>query len=503
MAKKYLAHIDLNQNELRNAVIQPLASDPSTPSDGQLYYNTTSDVLKYYVTGTGWMTVGTGAGAGDVSSNTASSVDNEIALFSGTSGKTLKRATQTGIIKATSGVIGTATEGTDYYGPGGTDVAVADGGTGRSTGTTAYSLVATGTTATGAQQTLANGATTELLVGGGASALPVWTTATGSGAPVRATSPTLVTPVLGTPTSVTLTNATGLPVAGITASTSTALGVGSVELGHATDTTLSRSAAGVLAVEGVVVPTISSTNTFTNKTIDANGTGNSITNLEVADFTAASIVTAAEGVGSNNNDTTLPTTAAVKAYADAAVGAADAMVFKGSTDASTNPNYPAGVVGDTYKISVAGKIGGASGIVVEVGDTYIATADNAGGTQAAVGASWTVLQTNTVAATDTVAGTVELATVGETETRTDTTRAVTPAGLATFPRKYSATIGDGAATSIAVTHSLGTKDVVSQVRQVSDDAVVECDIVNTSTTQTTFSFAVAPAASAIRVVIVG
>lgn len=40
-----------------------------------------------------------------------------------------------------------------------------------------------------------------------------------------------------------------------------------VELGHATDTTLSRSAAGVLAVEGVVVPTVSSTSTLTNKRV--------------------------------------------------------------------------------------------------------------------------------------------------------------------------------------------------------------------------------------------
>ncbi len=79
-------------------------------------------------------------------------------------------------------------------------VTVAQGGTGRATGTTAYSLVATGTTATGAQQTLANGATTEILVGGGASALPVWTTAQGSGAPVRATSPTLTTPTIGVAT---------------------------------------------------------------------------------------------------------------------------------------------------------------------------------------------------------------------------------------------------------------------------------------------------------------
>lgn len=67
---------------------------------------------------------------------------------------------------------------------------VANGGTGRTTSTTAYGLLAAGTTATGAHQTLAAGATTEILVGGGASALPVWTTATGTGAPVRAGSPT-------------------------------------------------------------------------------------------------------------------------------------------------------------------------------------------------------------------------------------------------------------------------------------------------------------------------
>jgi len=72
---------------------------------------------------------------------------------------------------------------------------------------------------------------------------------------------------LGTPSSGTLTNATGLPVSGITASTSTALGVGSIELGHATDTTIARSSAGVISVEGVVVPTVSSTNTLTNKTL--------------------------------------------------------------------------------------------------------------------------------------------------------------------------------------------------------------------------------------------
>ena len=45
-----------------------------------------------------------------------SSVDDEIALFSGTSGKVIKRATATGILKAASGVIAAATAGTDYAG---------------------------------------------------------------------------------------------------------------------------------------------------------------------------------------------------------------------------------------------------------------------------------------------------------------------------------------------------------------------------------------------------
>ena len=90
---------------------------------------------------------------------------------------------------------------------------------------------------------------------------------TGTGALVFANTPTLVTPILGTPTSGTLTNCTGLPVSGITSSTSTALGVGSIELGHATDTTIARASAGVVTIEGVNVVTVSSTDTLTNKTL--------------------------------------------------------------------------------------------------------------------------------------------------------------------------------------------------------------------------------------------
>lgn len=75
--------------------------------------------------------------------------------------------------------------------------------------------------------------------------------------------------------------------------------------------------------------------------------------------------------------------------------------FKGSTDCSANPNYPAASKGDTYMVSVAGKIGGASGKTVEVGDFYLALADNAGGTEASVGTSWAVLQGNITSTTPT------------------------------------------------------------------------------------------------------
>jgi len=57
-------------------------------------------------------------GAGDVS-GPASSVDSEIALFNSTTGKLIKRASTTGILKGTSGVLSAATAGTDYVAPSG------------------------------------------------------------------------------------------------------------------------------------------------------------------------------------------------------------------------------------------------------------------------------------------------------------------------------------------------------------------------------------------------
>jgi hypothetical protein len=93
--------------------------------------------------------------------------------------------------------------------------------------------------------------------------------------------------------------------------------------------------------------TTSSTSTLTNKTFDANGSGNTLSNVEVADFAAAAIVTAAEGIGNNNNDTTLPTSAAVKSYTDSAISGIDLTV-------STAGDSGSGSVSTSQTLTVSG-----------------------------------------------------------------------------------------------------------------------------------------------------
>ena len=54
--------------------------------------------------------------------------------------------------------------------------------------------------------------------------------------------------------------------------------------------------------------------TFTSKTIDADN--NTISNLEVDNIKGATLVVESEGIDSNDNDATLPTSAAVKDFVE-------------------------------------------------------------------------------------------------------------------------------------------------------------------------------------------
>ena len=91
----------------------------------------------------------------------------------------------------------------------------------------------------------------------------------------------------------------------------------------ANDDTLASAKAIKTYVDDQDANIASDTLTFTNKTFDANGTGNSLSNVEFADFAAAAIVLESEGIASNDNDTSIPTSAAVKNYVDTAITAED------------------------------------------------------------------------------------------------------------------------------------------------------------------------------------
>mgnify|MGYP003123844628 CR=1 FL=1 len=97
------------------------------------------------------------------------------------------------------------------------------------------------------------------------------------------------------------------------------------------------------------------TDTLTNKTFDANGTGNSLSNVEVADFAASAIVIESEGIGSNDNDTTIPTSAAVKDYVDTQITAEDLDIAGDSgTGAVDLDSQSLTIAGGTGLTSVAG-----------------------------------------------------------------------------------------------------------------------------------------------------
>ena len=58
MALQYLTDINLNKNELQNAVIQNLATAPGTPVEGQIYYDSTAgDKQLYFYNGSAWIPV--------------------------------------------------------------------------------------------------------------------------------------------------------------------------------------------------------------------------------------------------------------------------------------------------------------------------------------------------------------------------------------------------------------------------------------------------------------
>ena len=60
MAINFLDSIDLNGNQLIDARLEVLASDPGSANAGDIIYNSTSNVFKYY-NGSAWVDPSTGS----------------------------------------------------------------------------------------------------------------------------------------------------------------------------------------------------------------------------------------------------------------------------------------------------------------------------------------------------------------------------------------------------------------------------------------------------------
>lgn len=166
-------------------------------------------------------------------------------------------------------------------------------------------------------------------------------------------------------------------------------------LGSGTRASWTITVAGLPGADGVGSGDVTAAAAFANDNrllrSDGTGKGAQASGITVSDADAISGAASVAVTGD-------PTTAmqlTTKQYVDGIVAAQDAMVFKGVVDCSANPNYSAADRGHTYRVSVAGKIGGGSGPNVESGDILMCLTDStASGNHATVGSSWAIIQAN-------------------------------------------------------------------------------------------------------------
>lgn len=200
----------------------------------------------------------------------------------------------------------------------------------------------------------------------------------------------------------------------------------------------------------------------------------------------------------NVTDPTLAQDAATKAYVDSAV--VGGLTYKGAYDAATNtPDLDSAtniaiLIGDTYTVTVDGLFFTEQ---VRIGDFLIAEEDMAANGGSAL-SKWTVVQSNVDLAT---AAATPAAAITGISSYDSADFAVTSGYVTLAPKSFKMSIGDGAATSYTVTHSLNSFDVIVQLYDLSSYDTVYADIVRTSADIVTVSFTTAPTSNDIRVLI--
>ena len=472
MARKFLTPIDLNKLELQNARIQNLTSDPASPVAGQIYYNSIDSQLKYYNgSASAWQVIGQSieqledAVADLINSGFGISVDYD------DNGNSLT-ITNTGVLSLT----GTASEVEVSASAGNVTLSLpstinADTTGNANTATTletARTISLSGDLSGSASFNGSTDITINATVEANSVALGTDTTgdyvagaSSGDGINVSGSG--------GEGSSLTITNTGVLSLTGTENEVNVSASAGNVTIGLPDDVTIGGS----LVVTGDLTVSGSTTylNTATlevedNKVVlnsGATGTPTIDAGIEVerGDFPNAELFwDESEGKWSSNDGS-----------------ASYALSLEGHTHVSSDITDFQEAVED-----VVGSLVTDSGTI---DFTYTDNGASAGTLSASVilAASASYLSTTSGLALDINAVETTLLTDG-------------------FTRKVSANL-TGSATSYAITHNLGTRDVTVNVYDNATYETVETDIVRTDSNTVTVSFAVAPTSNAYRVVIVG
>jgi hypothetical protein len=513
MSRKFLTGIDLSKNELLNARVQNLSSDPVSPVEGQIYYNTTSKRLLQY-NGSAWKTYTT---SGDIV-NADISASAAIAL-SKLATDPLDRANHTGTQTAstisdfntavqtnrldqmaapTASVSLNSQKITNLAAP----TADADAATkayvdASRSGLDVKDSVRVATTAAGTLATsFANGSTVDgvtlatgnrILIKNQASASENGIyTVNATGAPTRATdADTSAEVTSGMFTFVT--EGTANDNSGWVLTTNDPITLGTTELVFA-----QFSGAGQISAGNGL--------TKTGNTIDVVGTADRIT------ANSDSIDIASTYVG-QTSITTLGT------IATGTWNATTIGVAKGGTGATTLTGYVKGNGTSAFTAAATVPTSDITGTLSVANGGTGATTLNSGGYLKGAGTSAITSQTgipgadvsgNIAGNAANVTGTVAIANGGTGSTTASDARAALSATTKYAVSNSAITVSSGVATW-TVTHSLGSQDVIVQVRVISTNELVEVDVALTSTTVATLSWVSAAnvPADTYRVVVIG